>query len=673
MTQPTDNEKLEVRTHESEMGLLDRSMDVDANELEIDGMTIKGVTIATETPVNRLYGEERLKLTEDSITNIDQFRANGISLIQGHDPNSRSLGTATNPKVVNGKLTADITFDPNYDKSVDIFKAITVGKQKKDLSIGYIVDRYTGDRMGETMLQSRTTDKLTLRHIGVVGRGSDPLSGFRRTDDVTEAPNSAVVDNNGEGGETNKLDNSTDKKMTKEVMPENSISKEQEVVTSEATPAPASAKASDLNQVRTDAVTLLELGTTHKVDSKTVQGWIKDGISPADASQEILKSYDQRSATEEVITPKPMYHEGTKKNPYEGLSTRGAIEALIANHAGTSNKMSEAAGIANEISQSFGGGSEVFKLPYEALETRAFQAGPANQGQQAIQQTVYQDKWIDYLEANTVSGLLGVDTMPNLRENVKIPKETNAITAGYIGENDPAVATDFQLGSISMSPKEVYAYTKIGNLASIQLPGIQARLEASMMRNLNIAIDRAILIGGGADEPKGISSFTTGDDKIDTPLPGAKDAATRKITIEALLDLTNQIENANVPVDELKFVTSPAVVNYLRKVKGSDGQYVWTDNRDSTTVMRQPGFIWGYPVYKTTNYRLPGDAGTDNRLLAGVFNYCISGFWGSTMDMEIGYNADDFARRQKSIILTARHDVAITQKAAFKSRSKIEV
>lgn len=665
MTKSTDKKNLNVDLEsraalEPIMGRYRTSFKVDADELEVEGLTIKGVAIATESAVSRPYGEEKLVITEESITNLDQFRSDGISFIKDHNQHEESLGTARNPRVVDGVLRADIQFK-NNEEALRIFKDITVDKHKQDLSIDYMVDEYEAERIKPTSLQRRLTTKFSVYDVSAVGIAADQTR-FGRADDAPLIQETEIKNQNGEYIQSDTKENFT---MTKEVAKE-SITPEKEVVASNA---PEPTKSADLKQARADAVGLLNLAQNHNISMDTAKSWIDNGVSLDAAREQVLKEYDKRSASEvpvmftDTAVKDDKFREGNTM-----YSMRGAVEALIANETNT-QKISNEAGLAREISQQYGGGLGRMKIPYEALEKRAaFQATADSQGKKAIQNTVYTDRWIEYLHDNTVTTQLGIQTLTGLRDNVTIPKTANAITAKYIGENADPTQVDGTLSNITMSPKEVMGYTKLSDLASIQLPSIQNMLQQNMMTELAVAIDKAVLIDGGANGPKGIIS-TDGVNSARSTRAG--DAAKRFVSFEEVIDLLTAMEEANVPGDA-SFVAPPKVINGFRKLRANDtdGEYIWTENRDMTTVRQVPGFIWGIPVYKTNNLTKSGDADTDYRYLVGVFKHCYQGFWGNAMDMEIGYVGNDFINNQKSLKVVARHDVAIAYPEAFKSVSR---
>ena len=278
------------------------------------------------------------------------------------------------------------------------------------------------------------------------------------------------------------------------------------------------------------------------------------------------------------------------------------------------------------------------------------------------------DMFSKFLYENTVSGKLGLRRLSGLTDDVSIPRQTKTIAANYVAEGGAGTAADMETSSVKLTPHTAIALTKVTNLAKAQIPGIQSMLQDDLLTQLKIAVDRTTLIGGGTNEPTGIMA-TTG---VNTARTGNSNSATRKFNLDEIVTVLGKIQDANV-IGTPKIVAPPSLINYWRKQKDSDGQYLWSANTDMTTVMSVPGFLFGLPVYSSTNLRLSGDAATDFRLLIGVFDYAVQAFWGNSFNLEIGTTGSDFSADTASIRAVVYHDAAVVRSAAFESYTKIEV
>ena len=627
---------------------------LDVDQLVVEGSTIKGVAIATDQPVMREFGEERLNIKDGSI----RFLNDTIPLLLNHNPNDRRLGEVSNMVILDGVVRADLTFDTNYDVARDLFKAITVDKQRQDLSIGYICEETIMKRIGETLAESHLVTDCVIYDLSIVGRGADSASGFYRSAIDSNSGNNTVIESISSETMPDKIKDNADAK---------------EVKTSErSAPAPKQVDTDQLKRnERSAIVDLFTLAENHGIDMNTAKGWVKEGISLNDAKDRVLDAVQKRGAKQEPVRfadNAPKEDEVKYKEGNVELSLRGAIDALVAAQLGNA-KVSKEAGLAREVSQELGGGTGLkLRVPYEALSTRAFEATASKQGGNVVQDTVRMDLFSKFLYNNTVSGKLGMKNLTGLVDDVNIPRQTKSVAASYVSEGGTATAADMETSAVKLTPHSAIALTKVTNLAKAQIPGIQSMLQDDLLTQLKIAIDRTTLIGGGTNEPTGIMA-TSG---VNTARTGNTGTKTRKFDLDEIITVLGEIQDANV-TGQAKIVAPPSLINYWRKQKDSDGQYLWSANTDMSTVMDVPGFLFGLPVLSSTNLRNAGDAATDFRLLIGVFEYAVMAFWGNSLNVEIGTTGSDFASDTASIRAVAYHDAAAIRTAAFKSFTKIEV
>ena len=616
-------------------------------------MTIRDVTIATERPVTRKFGEERLRIRDDSVV-LGDFKSTGVPLLDGHDSSLRRLGTVVNPRVRDGKLLADIVFDRTYGRSRELFESIKQDGVSQDLSVGYMVRSSEMVQMGESTAESHTVTKFEVIEVSVVGRGADRGSGFLRV--------GSIVDDN-LSDSTMTADNASAAKKVNDTEPKVKASAEPAVQTRVATPAANKSKPAS-------AVDLMDLGDAHNIERETVKTWIRSGITLADAKDQVLDAVQKRAQTREPVrfADNIQKDEGNLKDGKVEYSMRGAIDLLVSNKLGEGN-LSPEASLARDVSKDFGGGDGFnVRVPFNALRTRSFEASDSKQGQKIITDQVDMSEFQRFLYNTTVMGRLGIKTLTGLTDNVVIPVQSKSVTANYVSESASGTVVDMEASNITLSPKVAIGLTKITNLAKAQMPAIQGVLQDDLLTQLRIAVDRTTLIGGGSGEPTGIMA-TSG---VNTARTGSSKASTRKVGIDEVLDVVADIQTANVQGNP-KIVAPPALINYWRKLKTTNGDYIWTQNTDMTTVMNVPGYLFGIPVYASTNLRNAGDATTDHRLLIGVFEYAYAAFWGNSFNLEIGTSGSDFASDQASIRATVYHDTGVARSAAFKSFTKIEV
>lgn len=639
-----------------EIGMQARSFGIGGNDFTIEGAVVYDVPIASNIPVTRTFGQESLVITEDAIEMSSE-----IPLLLNHNPNDRKLGSVRNAKIIDGVLKADIVFDEEYHVAREILASLRAGF-RQDLSIGYIPRKTQIDRMGESLAESHLVTNYSIVDCSVVGRGADIKAGFGRSAEGINDVDNELTTKIMTTAKDNKIDDANVASDEKTVDTRNA--QQPEVIVKDLT---ESQKKSE----RAAVMDLFTLAETHNIDMATAKGWVNDGITLTEAKDQVLNAISKRSAETPVVRfadVAPREDEKQYKDGNVELSFRGAIDFLVSNQLGDGNFSPEAS-LARDVSKQLGGGSSTkLRVPFGALSKRSFEASDAKQGQNIIQDTVRMDEFQKFLYNNTVSGKLGLKQLTGLVDNVVIPRQTKSNAASYNAESAAASYTDMEADNVKIEPHTAIAITRVTNLAKAQMPGIQSLLQDDLLSQLRIAVDRTTLIGGGSNEPTGIMA-TTG---VTTARSGNTGAATRKYNIENVLDALTAIQNSNV-MGSPKIVAPPSVINYWRKQKDSDGQYLWSANTDMSTVMDNPGFLWGSPVYVSTNLRNSGDAATDHRVLIGVFDYAYMAFFGNSFNLEIGTSGNDFASDQASIRAVVYHDAAVARTAAFKGISKIEV
>lgn len=661
-----------TNTVTSERGHEYLSASVDLTNLNIDGYRLEAVPVATDTPITRSFGEERLVVTKQAITNWQSLVDNGMPLLEFHKSNTRALGRVENPQISGGVLYMDCVFDKRNPLAVDYYTTIKE-KMKMDLSISLLKDRFEADRLGQTMAQSQTVLKWSPYDVCVLGHGSDPNCGFRAA--VDAEPQSKE-----ESGVTIGKDiviNS--KEMTKETAKTVDSKPANEAVKQES---------NSVNSERAFVNSVYKFANKYGIDNTTAAGWIDEGIDMAEIKSRTLEAVSERAAADaapvnfvpatkirftDVKTPEPQGN--AKYNDGNTLySMRGALDALRVMRSGQRN-FDSAAGLALDVSKELGGGDGVLRVPYSVMSERAFEYSAAAQGVPITPEVVRNDKWVDYLHQSTVAGAAGIQMETGWTANSTVPVELTTIEAYHVGENEAATESTMTTSNVPVRPHQVVALTKETNLARAVLPGIQARLQRQMNTQLKVAIDRCSLLGGGPNEPTGIMATA-----------GVTDTKNPKefLSLDGIRDLATEIENANV-TDQLSIVTTPDVVNYWRKLKASSSNNlpVWTDNADRIGVDKQPGYIDGMPVYKSTNLKqfLPGanaatrnaELAKQNRVIIGAFNQAIIGFFGEGMDLEVGTDGVDFSNNRISIRLVAYYDTKPLRPAAFKALEGIKI
>ena len=132
--------------------------------------------LATEYPVQRGYGNETLRITRDAI-NFERFP---LPVITQHDLGHLPVGVATNPRIIDRELVADILMGDSAEAD-RVYGDIKLGVIN-NLSIGYSIDDAEEDEDG-----NRIITRFTPHEVSFVSVPADPRATvIQRSKDMTE-------------------------------------------------------------------------------------------------------------------------------------------------------------------------------------------------------------------------------------------------------------------------------------------------------------------------------------------------------------------------------------------------------------------------------------------------------------------------------------------------------
>ena len=663
-----------------------RPASLDPDMLDIDGFTIKGVTIATDQVIGTDSGEERLIISEESL-DLDVFRTTGLNLIMNHEPNGVNLGKVINPQIVGGKLKGDIVFDETVPDAVDAYTAVVKGLAK-DLSVGGYKNRSESTRMGKSTGQSVVVTEWEPFDVSFVGLAADPNCGFYRSASQKPTESARVTESANDLSFVMTQENKASaeaKNEQAEVKPESDQTKiERAAFNPKADPAP---KAEDGKISRAGVKALAKLAKDYGVTDSTFDMWIDKGYSEDQAKLSIFDGKIERAQSQNparfvdnVAKPANPYTEGNAT-----VTLRAGIGALAKMKAGRTDFTNDE-GLSREVSQQFQSSTEEggpgFRVPFTASTiSRAFTGLGANQGSNLTTTQVNMSDRAGYLFENTVTENLNIKVRRGAVNLVSIPLIDAVGEAEYIAENSAATESETSTGNLLLTPKPVIGLKRRTVLSQILNPGVQQELEEELMNMVRVAIDKAILVGK-PNGPSGIASVA-GVDKSASTVAGLKLADTTKLLeMSTVRNAMKEIRKNNVS-GPISIVVDPEISNWwanqtVGKQTGNtrNKTLLWTTNSDASTSLERPGAIQGKPVYDSTNLRVSkptADAADEYRAIIGAFQYCYSYFWGQTMKLEIGTSGNDFDSERVSIKLVAYHDTGIVYPEAFSSYKGVKI
>jgi HK97 family phage major capsid protein len=289
-----------------------------------------------------------------------------------------------------------------------------------------------------------------------------------------------------------------------------------------------------------------------------------------------------------------------------------------------------------------------FFVPYE-VQKRDMTAGTANAGGVLVATDNLASSFIDLLRNRAVVAQLGATMLSGLVGNVTIPKQTGGGTAYWLtNEATPITESQQTLGQLSMTPKNVGAYTEISRQLMMQSsPAADMLVMNDLSRVLALAIDLAALEGSGASgQPTGISNT------------GSIGAVTgTSLAYAGILEFQTDVAAANALAGNCAYVTTPAVAALLatRQRFSSTDTPLWNGN-----VL--DGTMSGFRAMSTNQL-------TAASMIFGDFSQVVIGEWGM---LELALNPyANFTAAISGVRAIQTVDVGIRYAGAFSRATSI--
>ena len=422
------------------------------------------MSISSEYPVQRSFGMEILEHSAEAI-DLSFLNSGRAPLLLDHDP-EKQIGVIESVELDSSarRLRATARFGKGtlareaFDDVVDGIKS--------NISIGYAInklerkdkDTYVAKswRVMEASLVALPADQSTL--VGV-GRSCE----------------------------------SSPKPVIKTDFKENPMSEQTFDI--------AAVEAEARKAAQRNAAQIVELGAKHS-RSDLAQKAIAEGRSIEEFRGELLDVIGSTRALEEKEI-------GMSKREVKRFSLLRAIHAL-ANP--TDRRAQEAAAFEFECSQAaakaYGRTAQGILLPAEVL--RNWKRDLNSSDEAALFTDDFRGgDFIDALRNASSVMQAGATMLSGLSGDVKIPKKTGVASTGWISsEGGAASESEMTVGSVSMTPKTLGAFTDITRQLMIQSSlDVEALVRDDLAQSIALAIDLGALAGSGSSgQPTGIKN-----------------------------------------------------------------------------------------------------------------------------------------------------------------------
>jgi HK97 family phage major capsid protein len=255
------------------------------------------------------------------------------------------------------------------------------------------------------------------------------------------------------------------------------------------------------------------------------------------------------------------------------------------------------------------------------------------------------DQYIGPLRNALLARRLGVRVLSGLSGNLSIPKHQTSLTAGWVAENAALTPSDMAFDSVTLAPKHAGGLTELSRqLIQQSSPDIEQLVRDDLAAIIAQAIDSALILGGGSNEPDGVLSST----------PQTSSLAT--LSWANVLALLQKLDIVNAPAANIvASMKVKAKVAGTLKVSGDAGAgFIYQDGR-----------IADLPTYFSN--QVPEKAGSPNtgRLIAGDWSQVLLGIWSEIDILANPYETTAFSKGNVQVRAMSTVDVAVRHADAF--------
>lgn len=319
--------------------------------------------------------------------------------------------------------------------------------------------------------------------------------------------------------------------------------------------------------------------------------------------------------------------------------------------------------VSQQIAKQIGGSEDRVYFPTRNLSIygqRDIQnTGSAALGGNLIDTDLRADMWIEALRNTAMALQMGARFITGLRGNVSFPKESGVITADWVNENDPAPESNYTVSQISLTPKQIAAYTTLTRTLLLQsTPDAEMIARDQLVKAMALKIDQTVLYGSGiAPVPKGIANYAgiktvSGGFGTDGGYP----------TYAKLVELCGEIEDANANINGLKWLINSKTAARLMvtpvQSSGVEGNFIIKEG--ATTFCGKPYFVSNQVRKNLTK----GNGTGLSEIYLGDWSQIYIGEW-EGLSLSANYNGATFRQGGVEIVAFQTMDINVAYEESF--------
>ena len=502
-----------------EMPMKFRTIDLSkARAIDEDKRTVR-IGVSSETPVERSFGMEVLGHSEDEI-NMEFMQSKTAPLLLDHDM-KKQIGVVEEFKLdeTAKRTTAVVRFGKSA-LADEVFRDVVDGI-RMNISVGYRVDKLERQNKDDETFYRASWTPMEISSVSVPADQSR-LVGVGRSKDKQTL-------------------NTTKVKVMENEKQEINLDEVRSQSVDEAR-----------KEFQRNSKEIIDLGVRHNKRDLANQA-IKDGVSVEEFRGQLLENISNDVPLE---TPSEI---GLTEKETKRFSILRAINAM-ANP--TDRKAQEAAKFEFECSEAaqraYGKTAQGLMLPEDVMRNWNQRDLSAGSDGDLIGQDYRAGDFIDVLRNN--SAVMPMATMLNgLSGDVKIPRKTAASSAAFISsEGGAAGESEFTVGSVTMSPKTLGAFTDVTRQLMIQSSiDVENLIRNDLAQSMAIAIDDAALEGSGSSgNPTGITN-TSGINSVSLSSAAAP-------TFAEMVSMETSVRVDNALMGDLAYIVHPTNYGTLK-------------------------------------------------------------------------------------------------------------
>jgi HK97 family phage major capsid protein len=387
-----------------------------------------------------------------------------------------------------------------------------------------------------------------------------------------------------------------------------------------------------------EARNLLQTSETEKRDlseaEKSAFDAIKANITSLEADEsraQFLEEAERRTTGERVTD-----------QSFDSVQRQVNVVEVIRSQMEGRSLTGAAAEFAQETERRTGRKAQGVFIPMAALESRA--AITTTEGAKIISTDHRADQYIEPFRNSLLARKLGVRVLSGLNGNLSIPKYGTGTTTGWVAENAALPTGGMTFEGVNMSPKHAGGITEMSRqMLQQSSPDIEQLVRSDLSFMLAQSIDKALIQGGGTNEPKGVLATT-----------GIQTSNLATLNWQNLLAMLQKLDLVN---------TSAANIVASTKVKAK-----LAGTLKATGIagyLLEGGQVGDLPAYFSNQVAEKAGSPATGRLIAGDWSQVMLGIW-SEIDLLVNpFSETAYTKGNVLVRAMSTVDIAVRHPEAF--------